>query len=350
MPPPRARLRVKRQALDDVLRVVLHELLQSNLRVGPSQGDALEIVDANIELTNPRIRLSRTEARGNVFSGLGELLWYLAGTDDVNFIEYYIPGYNRFSEANGRVWGAYGPRLFNQRGEDQISKVISLLRARPDTRRAVIQLFNSDDLGPELTNNRYKDIPCTCLMQFLLRRDYLIMYVTMRSNDAYVGLPHDIFCFTMIQEIVAKTLGAKLGPYIHTVGSLHLYARDVEKAQSYLKEGWQEPKAMPQMPNADPWPEISRLLQIEYQLRNADQSHISPPESEYWADFARLLRIYQLTRGTHPVATKRTPTSSLREVVQLKHKMSTNVYDEYIRRRENRLKTIYHEQPDLPHL
>ena len=59
----------------------------------------------------------------------------------------------------------------------------------------------------------------------------------MRSNDAFKGLPHDVFCFTMLQEIFARTLGVHVGVYKHAVGSLHLYDKDRQKANQYLKEG-----------------------------------------------------------------------------------------------------------------
>lgn len=37
----------------------------------------------------------------------------------------------------------------------------------------------------------------------------------MRSNDAYLGFPHDVFFFTMIQELVARSLGIRVGDYHH---------------------------------------------------------------------------------------------------------------------------------------
>ena len=73
-------------------------------------------------------------------------------------------------------------------------------------------------------------------MQFLVRRGSLHMVVHMRSNDAFLGLSHDIFAFTFIQELVARSLGLKLGTYKHMVGSLHIYDVD-NKVRKFLKEG-----------------------------------------------------------------------------------------------------------------
>ena len=56
----------------------------------------------------------------------------------------------------------------------------------------------------------------------------------MRSNDVYLGLPHDVFSFTMIQEIVARLLGVEMGDYTHFAGSLHLYDEHADDAACLL--------------------------------------------------------------------------------------------------------------------
>lgn len=149
--------------LDDLLRRVFDRLLRSGRSTGPSRGDALELIGTVLELTNPRARLSRTETKGTLFSCLGEFLWYMSGTRDIHFISHYIPDYSKFS--GNRPHGAYGPRIFRMRGKyNQYTRVRDLLRERPDTRRAVIQLFNAEDIERD-----YKDVPCTCTVQLLLR-------------------------------------------------------------------------------------------------------------------------------------------------------------------------------------
>ena len=119
------------------------------------------------------------------------------------------------------------------------------------------------------------------------------MITNMRSNDAYIGLPHDIFCFTMLQEIVARSLGYELGIYKHFVGSMHLYQIDQENARRYFEEGVQRTIEMPPMPEGDPWPSIQKLLDAEQRIRkgeaiDADRWGVDP----YWADLIRLLQIF----------------------------------------------------------
>jgi len=138
------------------------------------------------------------------------LLWYLAKSDKLDFIEPYVGEYRK-DAVNGVLPGAYGPRLFAMRGEiNQIENVIRLLRKKSGSRRAVVQLFNAEDIATE-----HSEIPCTTALQFHLREGMLSLSVTMRSNDAVWGLPHDVFCFTMIQEMMARALDAELGEYYH---------------------------------------------------------------------------------------------------------------------------------------
>ena len=95
-----------------------------------------------------------------------------------------------------QLCGAYGPRLFGLRGNNQIANVRDLLRQKPQSRRAVIQLFEADDIA-----RPYKEAPCTCTLQFAIRRERLDMPTSMCSNDAFLGLPHDVFAFTMLKKL-----------------------------------------------------------------------------------------------------------------------------------------------------
>jgi thymidylate synthase len=141
-------------------------------------------------------------------------------------------------------------------GINQIDNVVKLLRRKPTSRQAVVQLFNAEDLLKD-----FSDIPCTCTMQFLVRKGSLHMVVHMRSNDAFLGLPHDVFAFTFIQELISRSLGLRLGTYKHMVGSLHVYDADKMKVRKFLREGYQSRVAMPRMPKGDPWPNLKEIDQ-----------------------------------------------------------------------------------------
>jgi thymidylate synthase len=305
-------------SLDDLLRAAIEAVLKHGEAVRPTKGPNRELRGVTLELTNPRARLSRSESRGKVFSALAELIWYLSGSNATDQITHYISAYSQYDE-DGIIFGGYGPRL---RGDaDQLATVIGLLRERPSTRRAVIQIFDAADLQP------HKDVPCTCTLQFLSREAGLDLIVYMRSNDVFIGLPHDVFCFSMIQELVARSVGVDVGRYIHMVGSLHLYDDDADAARRFLDEGYYVPTAMPPMPDLDPMAAVAEIRAVEEQLRSGSEPlSVALPSDQYWADLARLLVIFELVRGGRPD-----------DIPTVMSQMSTDIYTLHVADRLDRM-------------
>jgi thymidylate synthase len=50
----------------------------------------------------------------------------------------------------------------------------------------------------------------------------------LRSNDLFLGVPHNIVQFTALQEVVAGWLEVEPGEYHHMSDSLHVYERDLK--------------------------------------------------------------------------------------------------------------------------
>lgn len=315
-------MQISGDTLDDIMNELLRKLLRAPKRQ-PTKGASYEIIGALLSLSNPRARFSRTESRSTLFSCLGELLWYLSGSNELKHIEYYIKKYRNFSDDGITLNGAYGRRLFYPIRASQFDTVVDILRTKSDSRQAVLQIFEASDL-----KKGSKDVPCTCAIQFFKRGDLLHMMTHMRSNDAFVGLPHDVFAFTMIQEIMARIISCELGWYHHSVGSLHLYETDKHRAEEYIGEGYQATIPMPSMPLGDPRPAISWLLDVERRIRNGSREPIEAGTvNAYWIDLARILRIKALVNdGDHA------------QIVSEVKSMSSSFYDSFILAHEERLR------------
>lgn len=281
-------------SIDDLIRVAYTNLLNHGERIEPSKGKAIEISGITFELTNPRARLSLSASRGRVFSALGEMCWYLSGSANGRVMDYYIPEYSKHNADDPEsqeciVNGAYGPRIFCQESP-QFENIYEILSRKPFSRQAVIRLFDSKDIAEP-----HRDVPCTCTLQFLLRDGRLNLITYMRSNDAYKGLPHDVFCFTMFQEIMAARLNCELGYYKHIVGSLHLYSGDEDKVKPFLDEGWYGTvTSMPPIPKTGLEEGKQALLSAEESLRltgKVDQNLEHIPK--YWANMINLLKIHR---------------------------------------------------------
>jgi len=225
--------------------------------------------------------------------------------------------------------------MFNLRGHDQVLNVVSLLSQRPESRRAVIQLFDAEDLAASR-----KEIPCTCSLQFMIRAGRLNMVTMMRSNDAYLGLSHDVFAFTMIQEILARILRVEPGVYTHFVGSLHIYAKHRNAVHKYLQEGWQPTLnvAMPEMPKGDPMASVRGLLKAEAAIRRGrDATQLLNGLDPYWQDLGRLLQVYRFFQD-----------GNAKGINQIRKKMASPVYDQYITKKVRAPRNVPQSgQPEL---
>jgi len=117
--------------------------------------------------------------------------------------------------------GSYGMRIGYQ-----MLHVARKLTQDPGTRQAVITLWD-----PFLDNQEGKhDYPCTVALQFDVHDGVLNMNTVMRSNDAWLGLPYDMFQFTQLMLTLSNILAIPPGVYRHTALSMHLYDRDVSAA------------------------------------------------------------------------------------------------------------------------
>lgn len=275
--------------LDEIMRKLYSELSDSTDTFFASKGNGQDLLGPKIVLKNPRARISATATRGRLISALAEFCWYMAGSADLDFIRFYLPKYPPV-DVTGALEDAYGPRLLGTgkfgHSSNQIERVIERLKRKPDTRRAVISILETGDLEAGKL-----EAPCTVALQFIRRRERLHLVAMMRSNDAYLGFPHDVFCFTMIQEIVARAIGIKVGEYHHFATSLHLYEQDKNSVSAYLEEGLQNPVfAMPKMPSGCQINHLKAFLDVEQSIRTGvikNASQITLPV--YWRDLSLVL-------------------------------------------------------------
>ncbi|MEV6595498.1 thymidylate synthase [Actinoplanes sp. NPDC051346] len=296
----------------DVYAAVLRGIRHHHVYDTAGRGDdALEVTDVSFRLTDPTDRTPYLATRrANIAFNHAEALWYLTGRDDADMISYYAPSLAKLSIDGVTLTGtAYGPRLFASGvdGRSQFDRVIELLRADPDTKRAAMVIMRPD----ELIDPGNPDVACTLGLQFLLREGRLHMSAYMRGNDAYIGLLGDTFAFTFIQEYAARRLGIPVGYYSHHVGSMHLNVLDLDKVDIILQEAATatppvfEPRFMPVTTDDD----LALIMEYENALRVGDVG-LSPaaaaalPLPAYWRQVLLLFEAYrQIRHTTHPVTT-----------------------------------------------
>lgn len=251
-------------------------------------GSCKEIIGFQATLTHPIYNILFVPQRKFSLSyACAEMLWYLSGTDKIDMIQNYAPQYEKFAE-NGVAYGAYGARWSKNPGfmqekdltikeitmsgfghdtdlepfKNQLTALIQLLKIDPNTRQAILTMWDSGDLIHTILKD-HKDLPCTLSLIFFVRNNKLHLVTTMRSNDAWLGLPYDVFCFTTLQRIIAVELGLGLGTYIHQAGSEHIYSRNQEKIDQILRA------PCPLYPHPIAWKRTKSKYNLEWNIEQA---------------------------------------------------------------------------------
>lgn len=195
-------------------------------------GATKELLQQAVTLESPLKRCIVVPHRNNdVFAAIAETIWVIAGRADMAFLTRYVKRAADFSDDGVRWRAGYGPRLRNWGGKtDQLAAVVAELRRNPESRRAVISLFDpASDLSPS------KDVPCTDWLQFTLRNGVLSLAVTVRSNDLFWGFSGiNTFEWSVLHEMVATWLDASVGQVMYFIGSLHVYDWHFERTTQIL--------------------------------------------------------------------------------------------------------------------
>lgn len=277
-------------SMDEIEEKIIKYLFEEGVEVAPRKNRCIEIIGCGFTLKNPRNRIIyNPERKFNLCFAVGELLWYLKGSNNCDMITFYNKRYSQFSDNGVDLYGAYGKRIFNEIN-NQWENIIKKLQEDSESRQAVISIFEPKDLTVVS-----KDIPCTCHIQYFIRKNKLNCIVTMRSNDIIWGTPYDVFNFTMIQEILANILNVELGEYLHFVGSLHIYERHYNFGKKILNKNNYRIETMDEMPK-DFIKQVPKLLRIEQKIREEKRYYNIEKNETYQAELINVLNFHLAKR------------------------------------------------------
>lgn len=203
---------------------LVQHVLKHGRETAPRGMKTREIEDAVVRIKDVYNTLPMGINRGTV-PGIGavEACQLIAGKPEPELLLSIAPQFKSYTNDDGVTFhGNYGART-----NGQYEQIIERLKADPDSRQAVVTLWNPElDLQPGK-----RDYPCTVLHQFRIRDNKLNMSTYMRSNDVWLGAAYDFFQFTQLQVSLASVLQIDAGTYTHHVGSLHIYEQHYEVAE-----------------------------------------------------------------------------------------------------------------------
>lgn len=229
----------------DVLRDIYFE---PEYQTQPRDLKINEYCDVALSINNPLSCLYSNAVRSSQYKYIAaEFLWYFSGRNDVDFIKEYAKFWLNIANPDGTCNSSYGNLLFNNltpSGMTQYAWAYNSLVNDKDSRQAVIH-FN-------LPTHQYdgnKDFVCTMYGIFQIRNNKLNFTISMRSNDAILGLPTDVAFFCTLQQQMLVHLKPtypelELGEYTHIANSLHIYENNFKVVEEMLNEDF-TPEEMP---------------------------------------------------------------------------------------------------------
>ena len=178
-----------------------------------------------------------------------ELLWFLAGSSDNNWLkERRVTIWDEWAAPDGDLGPVYGVQWRSwptpDGGQiDQIAEAVRTIRTNPDSRRIIVSAWNVADI-PKMAL-----APCHAFFQFYVAPSQLAgepgklsLQLYQRSADIFLGVPFNIASYALLTHMMAQQCDLGVGDFIWTGGDCHIYSNHAEQVQLQLSR---EPFAYP---------------------------------------------------------------------------------------------------------
>ena len=260
---------MRTNSVDYAWQKALSAVILTGLKVAPRGKPTLELMQQTVTIDMRRPVLLTPARKLNYKFMAAEAYWILSGSDSVSDIAPWNKNISAFSDDGVTFFGAYGPKILSQ-----LDYVVNRLRVDPDSRQAGLTIWREN---PPAT----KDVPCTVAIFANIRDGQLNLSVYMRSSDLWLGLPYDIFNFSMLAHLICANLPGQLegvtispGNLYVTAFSSHLYKENMLAASECLK-------ALT-IPDQSPTPDFMHQSMDDLLVRLAKLRDSSPGDANRW--------------------------------------------------------------------
>lgn len=184
-------------------------------------------------------------------SVVGELLWFLSGSESLKDLRIYTFGKDvdkwtiwtddtkRWHNTNNRnlqdkdFVGALYPvqwRNYNYSNVDQIKNIVDGLKNNPNERNHIVMAWNPE----AISKNEMSLKPCHLGFQCYVENGKLNLNWWQRSCDVFLGLCFNIASYALLQHLLASWTGLEVGKLSCWIGDTHIYENHKEAVATYL--------------------------------------------------------------------------------------------------------------------
>lgn len=241
---------------------LLQNVLNTGVKRETRSGDTLSIFGARMEFDISNNVPLLTTKKMAWKTCIKELLWFIRGeTDnktlqnegvhiwDGNSSREYLDSIGLTDREQGDLGPVYGFQWrhfgaeykdchtdYEGKGYDQFMECINLIKTDPTSRRIIMSAWNP----PAMKEMALP--PCHMFCQFYVNDGKLDCQLYQRSGDMFLGVPFNVFSYTVLTMIMAKATGLKPGKFIHIIGDAHIYTDHIKQCEIQLKR---EPRPFP---------------------------------------------------------------------------------------------------------
>lgn len=182
-----------------------------------------------------------------------ELLWFISGETNVNFLnERGVSIWDDWADDDGSLGPVYGYQWRNwpkyekvtetddldyyvKEHIDQLQNTIDGIRENPNSRRHLVSAWNVSDL------QKMNLVPCHFTFQLISQpigdgKRKLDIVVTQRSADLFIGACFNWSSYSLLLLLISKITGHRPGEMIWNGGDVHLYQNHVEQVKRLSKQ------------------------------------------------------------------------------------------------------------------
>ena len=133
----------------------------------------------------------------------------------------------------GKQWRSWGEE---NKGVDQIKKIINDIEKDPHSRRHLVSAWNVEKIDQMALP------PCHTMFQFYVQGGELSCQLYQRSADMFLGVPFNIASYSLLTHMFAQILNLKPAEFVWTGGDCHIYKNHFTQVEEQVKR---KPKSPP---------------------------------------------------------------------------------------------------------